>query len=151
VGIDERSIFAGNPVLAKATCDRDPRALNLVDGRFDVVLEWAYGSRRGEGMALDGTDDSGFFMAPTSSPGQDGAEGEEDVGAGDELAERQHPDWAIKVLDGRPINGHFWIFSTPLSGFGGKVTVIDTSTGIQRELEHDPGTLCLRAQLSHPR
>lgn len=136
LGIDVRSPFAGNPILAKASCDRDPRALGLIDGRFEVRLEWTDAGRRDVGMAFDGTDDSGFFLAGTA---EDGA------------APRQHPDWAVKVLDGRSINGHFWIFSVPLSRLGGTVTVTDISTGVRRQLEHPPGTLCLRAQLSHPR
>jgi hypothetical protein len=39
---------------------------------------------------------------------------------------------AIKVLDGRPVNGHFWVFYGALSNVEYTITVTDTQTGAVR-------------------
>ena len=38
----------------------------------------------------------------------------------------------VKVLDGRSVNGHFWVFFGALSDVGYSITVTDTATGEQR-------------------
>ena len=35
----------------------------------------------------------------------------------------------VKVLDGRSVNGHFWVFFGALSDVGYSITVTDTATG----------------------
>ncbi|MEO1368596.1 MAG: hypothetical protein AAFX50_15590, partial [Acidobacteriota bacterium] len=51
-------------------------------------------------------------------------------------------DWAIKVLDGRFYNGHFWLFWTPLSGRESWLRVTDTVTGKQRRFYSARGAGC---------
>ena len=48
----------------------------------------------------------------------------------------------MKVLDGRPINGHFWIFWGGLSDVGYTIHVTDTTSGEGHDFVNDPYTLC---------
>lgn len=48
----------------------------------------------------------------------------------------------VKVLDGRSINGRFWVFYGALTDLQYWVTVVDTVTGELRTYENDPGNIC---------
>jgi hypothetical protein len=48
---------------------------------------------------------------------------------------------AIKVLDGRAVNGSFWVFYGALSDVQYDVTVTDTTTGQVRTYHNTAGTL----------
>jgi hypothetical protein len=47
----------------------------------------------------------------------------------------------VKVVDGRSVNGHFWVFVGSLSDVEWEVTVLDTETGIARRYSNPQGTL----------
>jgi hypothetical protein len=51
----------------------------------------------------------------------------------------------IKVLDGRPVNGAFWVFYASLSDVEYVLTVTDTVTGKFRRYRNPPFTLASRA------
>ncbi|HSG40144.1 MAG TPA: hypothetical protein VLE27_10945, partial [Thermoanaerobaculia bacterium] len=53
----------------------------------------------------------------------------------------------IKVLDARPVNGHFWIYYGALSDVRYKITVTDTLTGEKKTYENAPGRLISRADV----
>lgn len=46
----------------------------------------------------------------------------------------------LKVIDGRPVNGNFWVFFGSLSNVTFTVTVTDTETGQVATYENPPGT-----------
>ncbi|HEY0781628.1 MAG TPA: ELWxxDGT repeat protein, partial [Thermoanaerobaculia bacterium] len=48
---------------------------------------------------------------------------------------------AVKVLDGRPIDGHFWVFYGALSDVEYALTVTDTETGLSRVYQNPAGRL----------
>ena len=80
-------------------------------GRFLVTLQWEDGSGQvGAGQAIPATDDSGYlwFFAPGNI------------------------EMAVKVLDGTPVNGHFWVFAAGLTDVHYVMTVVDTATGAVR-------------------
>jgi photosystem II stability/assembly factor-like uncharacterized protein len=52
----------------------------------------------------------------------------------------QLPELTVKVLDGRPLNGHFWVFLGGLSDINYTVTVTDTATGARKQYVHPAGT-----------
>lgn len=54
----------------------------------------------------------------------------------------------VKVLDGRPINGHFWVFYGALSSVEYTITVTDTQTGDVRTYHNDRGNLASVADTS---
>jgi len=57
-------------------------------------------------------------------------------------------DVVVKVLDGRSINGRFWVFIGSLSNVGYTVTVTDTATGTVKTYTDPPGTLTSIADTS---
>ena len=54
----------------------------------------------------------------------------------------------VKVLDGRPVNGKFWVFFGALSNVPYTVTVTDTETGAQRTYVNPSGQFASRADTS---
>ena len=54
----------------------------------------------------------------------------------------------IKVLDGRPVNSHFWVFFGALSDVAYTIRVTDTETGEQRTYVNPHGKLASRADTS---
>jgi photosystem II stability/assembly factor-like uncharacterized protein len=53
---------------------------------------------------------------------------------------RQAPRQVVKVLDGRAVNGHFWVFSGALSPFESTLTVVDHASGADLDLFQPAGT-----------
>jgi hypothetical protein len=54
----------------------------------------------------------------------------------------------VKVLDGRSVNGHFWVFYGALSNVQYTIRVTDTETGAIRTYENPSGTLASHADTS---
>jgi len=93
---------------APGVCDGGPTALCLNGDRFRVEVVWRdFGDQTGAGQAVPLTDDTGAFWF------FDGA----------------NLELAVKVLDGRQVNGHFWVFYAAMSNVEFAVTVTDTLTG----------------------
>jgi hypothetical protein len=101
------------------TCIADATHLCLQSGRFRVAVTWRVGRRSGPGMAMPMTGDSGgfWFFDPASL------------------------ELAVKVTDGRPVNGHFWVFYAALSDVAYSITVTDTATAKVKTYTHPAGTL----------
>jgi len=92
----------------EAQCVPGPETLCLNRGRFQVEAEWATTQgTSGRGQAVSLTDDTGFFWF-------------------------FHPDnveVVLKVLEGCPVNGRFWVFAGGLTNVEVEITVTDTLTG----------------------
>ena len=103
---------------AASAQDEEPRsclaggeALCLNGGRFRVQASWrdfAGGTGRGKAVRLTG--DTGYFWFFSDT----------------------NVELVIKVLDGRPLNEHFWIFYGALSNVEYEIRVTDTLTGAVR-------------------
>lgn len=104
-----------------------PGALCLGSGRFEVRVSWfvPWTGERGEGAPISGTEDTGFFWFFTP----------------DNL------ELAIKVLDGRGINGHFWVFYGALTTVEYTVTVLDRETNSRATYTNEAGSICGRADI----
>jgi hypothetical protein len=103
------------PVAAPSNggaCGGDPeRALCLNRDRFRIGVTWRdFQGNSGAGTAVPLTPDSGYFW----------------------FFNPANVELAIKVLDGRPVNGHFWVFYGALSNVEYTITVTDTQTGAVR-------------------
>jgi photosystem II stability/assembly factor-like uncharacterized protein len=115
------------PTAAPATtasCGGGPGALCLQEGRFRVEAEWQTpqgGSGDAAGVPL--ADDSGYlwFFRPGN------------------------PELFVKVLDGRPVNGHWWVFYGSLSNVGFTITVTDNVTHETAVFHNPAGTLASAA------
>jgi hypothetical protein len=111
-------------VAAAACLPGSTGALCLGEQRFAVSVEWRdHSDRRGAATPIAGSGDSGYFWF--FAPG--------------------NLELAVKILDGRPVNGRFWVFYGALSDVEYQVTVEDTTTGARRTYHNPRGTFCGRA------
>jgi virginiamycin B lyase len=95
--------------------------LFLSAGRFKVEVCWSVPSegRNGFGTPMTLTGDTGYFWFFDSS----------------------NIELVIKVLDGRAVNGHFWVFYGALSNVQYTIKVTEIETGIIKLYENPSGTL----------
>lgn len=148
---------------SEAYLQNDPRGAFLTGGRFAAAWTSA-----GEGGSLSvvgrvfvpscptGTAVAclgGRFTAEISWRTPDGATG---AGRSTPLAsdtgafwffDRQNPELLIKVLDGRAVNGHYWVFFGALTNVEYDLTVTDTETGARRTWHNPAGTMASRADI----
>jgi len=101
---------AGTPCVAGTT-----RAC-LQGERFAVEIEWAdFFGNRGTARHGDLTADTAYFW----------------------FFHESNPEIVVKVLDGRPVNGRFWVFFASLTNVEFTLRVTDTETG-QTATYHNP-------------
>ena len=86
--------LAAVPALAQGGCFPDATHLCLNGARFRVEVDWALpGGVAGKGQAVPLTSDTGAFW----------------------FFDNANLELVVKVLDGRAVNGHFWVFYGGLS------------------------------------
>ncbi|HVT57203.1 MAG TPA: ELWxxDGT repeat protein [Thermoanaerobaculia bacterium] len=103
-----------------AGCQPTATALCLAGGRFRVEVLWRnFQHASGAGQAVPLTGDSGYFWFWNP----------------DEV------EIVAKIVDGRPLDGHFWVFYGALSSVEYSLTVTDTRTGLTRRYYNPPGQL----------
>ncbi len=110
------------------SCQPDGRTLCLNDGRFRVSAAFAL-SPSGpvfEAQAEPLTGDTGYFW----------------------FFDDANVELVVKVLDGRPVNGHFWVFYGALSSVEYEITVTDTQTGAVQTYHNSRGQLASVADTS---
>ncbi|HVT59916.1 MAG TPA: hypothetical protein VHR45_16140 [Thermoanaerobaculia bacterium] len=110
-----------------AGCVPAKNRLCLAGARFQVEVTWLLpGTASTPAAAVPLSPDSGafWFFSPESE------------------------ELVAKVVDGRPLNGHFWVFLAGLSDIGYTVTVTDTATGARKQYAKPPGALVSQADTS---
>ena len=109
-------------------CEAGGSTLCLNQARFQVAVDWTVPSRgtSGHGTAVPVTPDTGYFWFFTST----------------------NVEVMLKVLDGRGVNGNFWVLYGALSNVQYTITVTDTQTGVSRRYENSSGTLASVADTS---
>ena len=114
---------AASRLLASATSKAGSETLSLNADRFDVEVEWVNGATAGKGTAVPLTSDTGYFwfFADTNI------------------------ELIVKVLDGRPVNGKFWVFYGALSDVEYTITVTDKVTGARQTYHNQRGTMASQA------
>ncbi|HVT57175.1 MAG TPA: fibronectin type III domain-containing protein [Thermoanaerobaculia bacterium] len=110
---------------AAAPCAAGPATLCLLGGRFQVDVTWASAppgasAVQGAGSAVPLTDQSGLFW----------------------FFSADNIELVVKVLDGRPVNGRFWLFYGALSDVRYDLRITDTATGAVRTYHNAAGNLC---------
>jgi hypothetical protein len=100
----------------------------LLDDRFDVEVSWRdpRSGQTGDGVAVPLTRDTGAFWF-----------------FGD-----QNLETMVKVLDGRAVNGHFWVFFAALSDTAVTLRVTDRQTGAVRIYRKAANRLASRADVT---
>ncbi|MGE5275918.1 MAG: WD40/YVTN/BNR-like repeat-containing protein [Acidobacteriota bacterium] len=108
-----------------AGCQSGSSALCLGAGRFRVEVSWTASNigQSGVGQAMPLTSESGAFW----------------------FFQPSNIELVVKVLDGRAINGHYWVFYGALSNVGYTITVTDTATGAVQTYTNPEGNLASRA------
>jgi len=134
VGPTEAPTPASAPRLVRPTaapvtgaCTPTPTTLCLLGDRFRAEATWR-NPRDGTGgtaRALPLRDRSGFFS----------------------FFDRGNPEVAVKLLDGRAVNGAFWLFDGRLTDLEYELVVTDTATGARRVYTRPAGSLCAGADL----
>jgi hypothetical protein len=105
-------------------CEAGGDALCVQGGRFELSLAWADPRRGigGVGHPIRLTDDTVYFWF--FAPG--------------------NVEVVVKVLDGRAVNGRFWVFYGGLTDLGFTLLVRDTATGESRAFASPAGTMASR-------
>jgi hypothetical protein len=111
-----------------ASCAPGPGNLCLNGGRFRVEVEWAVASQgaSGRGRAVAVTGDTGYFW----------------------FFDEANVELMLKVLDGRAVNGKFWVFFGALSNVAYTVTVTDTQTGERKTYVNPDGVMASVADVT---
>lgn len=104
------------------------RTLRLMGDQFRVEVSWRDpgSGRAGFGRAVPGVDPTGYFW----------------------FFDNSNLELVVKALDGRPLNGHYWLFYGALSNVEYWVSVTETRTGRIRRYHNPPGSLCGRGDTS---
>lgn len=99
-------------------CVGNGQTLCLQRGRFRLTLRFAdLEGDMGPGWAMATSPKSGYFW----------------------FFEPENTELAVKVLDGRALNGAWWVFAGGLSDLRWELTVTDTLTGNVRQYVNDAG------------
>ena len=118
-------LIDGLNILQNA-CSAGGGNLCALSGRFSITLS-ARDQRSGKtasGQSLPQNDLFGYF----SLPGLTGS--------------ASNPEVFVKVLDGRAVNGKYWVFWSGLTDLEYVVTVTDTQTGQVKQYRKEPGSAC---------
>jgi hypothetical protein len=110
---------ASGVVAAGAACVADATTLCLWDGRFSARGTWrdfSGGSGSARATPVSRAAGAFWFFAP------------------------DHLELVLKVLDGRPVNGSFWLFAGGLSNVEYEITVTDLATGTVQVVRNPAGT-----------
>ena len=119
---------AAVPAAADTGCSTSGTALCLQSGRFAVEVTFTdpRNAITGQAHAVDITADTGAFW----------------------FFDSKNLELMVKVLDGRPVNGRFWVFFGALSDVAYTIRVTDTETGEQRTYVNPRGQLASHADTS---
>jgi hypothetical protein len=113
--------------LAQGSCAPDATRLCLSGNRFQAEVAWTVpGLGSGEGHAVPLTADTGSFWFFSNS----------------------NLELIVKVLDGRAVNRHFWVFYGGLSDVEYTLTVTDTATGARETYTNPAHRLASAADVS---
>ena len=110
---------------AEAGCTPGPDTLCLAGGRFRIEVGW-------ENPHVAGSHGTGHVYAGLGG----------DVTGHFWFFRPDNLELAVKVLDGRAINGHFWILWGGLSDVGYTLHVTDTESATSHDFVNPPLTLC---------
>ncbi len=116
--------LAREPIGAVKTgnggCSPSAQILCLQEDRFEVSVVWRdFQGGQGVGTALPVTSDTGIFW----------------------FFRETNLELIIKILDGRPVNGNFWVFYGALSNVEYEITVRDRETGDEKQYFNALGDL----------
>ncbi len=108
------------PVRSVDSCSPGSERLCLNSSRFAVEVDWSTtDGRSGHGRAVSLTSDTGYFW----------------------FFKDTNVELVVKVLNGRSLNGYYWVFYGALSDVDYTITVTDTQTGATRTYHNPQGQM----------
>ncbi len=128
---------------AGAPCVPAADTLCLAGSRFAVRVAWQLASAQASGTAVPRSSASGTAV-PRSLASGTAVPLSEDTGAF-WFFDAGNPELVVKILDGRALNGRFWVFLAGLSSVDYTATVTDTATGAAKVYHHASGALASSA------
>ncbi|MBN2432936.1 MAG: hypothetical protein JXQ27_15785, partial [Acidobacteria bacterium] len=108
------------PFTGVAECTPDETTLCLQNGRFEITLEWT--DFAGNEYSLFGVGQSGDARFVKRS---------EDTGLFWFFSE-DNVEGIVRILDGRSVNGYFWVFAAFMTNMDPELRVTDMDTGAVR-------------------
>ncbi|MDQ6892914.1 MAG: hypothetical protein M3167_09580 [Acidobacteriota bacterium] len=126
--LDGRGVFADSLSPSRSQCVAGSTTLCLHGSRFEARV--SFHSR--DGLSGDG-------LAVPAASGDTGAFW---------FFSNRNLELLVKVVDGRAVNGNFWIFSGALSNVAYTLTVRDAETGMVRSYENPEGRIASIADTS---
>jgi hypothetical protein len=118
---------SGATAVPQAACGSGAGTLCLLADRFAVSVRWQdFAGRTGSGTAVPLTADTGYFW----------------------FFDAANVELVLKVLDGRQVDGKFWVFFGALSNVAYTITVRDTMTGKVRTYTNPAGQFASIADTS---
>jgi len=126
--VDAAALVSAWSPAAPAPCSAGPTALCLNNGRFRVTASWknAGTGESGDARAVPLSGDTGYFWFFTDN----------------------NIELVVKALDGRAVNGRFWLFYGALSNVEYSIVVTDTTTGLSRSYFNPQGRQASVADVS---
>lgn len=108
------------------SCVASATRLCLQQARFAVDVKWSTQGNTGNGTTIPMTADTGgfWFFASTNY------------------------ELLVKVLDGRGVNGSYWVFYGALSDVEYTITVTDTKTGAKKVYSNSQGTMASKSDVN---
>ena len=104
--------YSGMDLWGVSIVNLEQPDLLLSNSRFKVEVDWrTLTGGTGKGIAVPLTSDSGYFW----------------------FFENTNVELMVKMLDGRSVNGHFWLFWGALTDVQFTITVTDTQTGAVKQ------------------
>ena len=94
--------------------------LSLHGGRFEARVRYHVGDEPGLGRAIPDTEQSGYFW----------------------FFDEANVELIVKVLDGRSVNGHWWVYHGGLSDLRYELELEDTETGAVWRDENPARSIC---------
>lgn len=106
-------------------CQPAPSAACLQNERFQVEIDWVnhQNGTRGIGQAVPFSDQTGFFW----------------------FFNKDNIEVIVKILDGRQINSHYWVYYGGLTDLEYTLKVKDTKTGAEKSYTKEKGSYCGKA------
>jgi len=118
VGRYDRVSFAAQGVPG-GECTPATNVLCLRGNRFQATADWMTGlGTSGAGVAVQLTDDTGYFW----------------------FFDPANVEMVVKVLDGCPVSGRYWVYAGGLTDVGVTLTVTDAQTGAEAVYLNPLGT-----------
>jgi hypothetical protein len=132
VGMEQMTSFIavrpdiGAPSTESAGACVPSTEICLLEGKFALSLtaKDPRTGKPGSGLPIPQTDLFGFYAIPDLTGNPD------------------NPEMFVKMLDGRPVNGKYWVFYGGLTDFEVTLTVRDTASGAQRTYTKQGGSFC---------